>query len=197
MVKNNGKDTKSLEKKAERLRKLANLQGFVSEGQIKEVSGSTTEIVYLRNLLEKEKIPINTFVRERKSVSISHRQRYPTPRHRGIAHYTDPTWVYLNSVGRVPLLSRGQEAQYAKQMEYAQGKLFTMAFRSQEALDSLYRIGDEFKRNVIECIDVLQVGEDEQTDIEKNEELKKNFLKTLSQIKRKNTQIEKGQACLE
>jgi RNA polymerase primary sigma factor len=93
-------------------------------------------------------------------------------------------------VGRVPLLSRGQEAQYAKQMEYAQGKLFTMAFRSKEALESLYRIGDEFKRNVIECIDVLQVGEEEQTDPEKNEALKKNFLKTISQIKRKNTQIE-------
>lgn len=190
MVKNNGNNTKSLEKKADRLRKLANLQGFISEGQIKEVSSSTTEIIYLRNLLEKEKIPINTFVRERKAISITQRQRYPVPKHRGIAHYTDPTWVYLNSVGRVPLLSRGQEALYAKQMEYAQGKLFTMAFRSHEALESLYRIGDEFKRNVIECIDVLQLGEEDHADLQKNEELKKKFLKTLSQIKRKNTQID-------
>ena len=190
MVKNSEKQTKSLEKKANRLRKLANLQGFVSENQIKEISSSTTEIVHLRNLLEKEKIPINTFVRERKTVAIGRRPRYPTPKHKGIAHYTDPTWVYLNSVGRVPLLSRGQEAQYARQMEYAQGKLFDMAFRSNEALESLYRIGDEFKRNVIECIDVLQVSEDDQTDIERNEELKKSFLKTISQIKRKNTQIE-------
>ena len=190
MVKNSENQANSLEKKASRLRKLANLQGFVSENQIEEVSSSTAEMVHLRNLLGKEKIPINPFFRERKPVTVGRRQKYPTTRHKGTAHYTDPTWVYLNSVGRVPLLSRGQEAQYARQMEYAQGKLYDMAFRSKEALESLYRIGDEFKRNVIECIDVLQVSEDEQSDVEKNEELKKNFIKTLSQIKRKNTQIE-------
>ncbi|MBN1980426.1 MAG: sigma-70 family RNA polymerase sigma factor [Chitinivibrionales bacterium] len=181
---------KALEKKVNRLRKLANLQGFVTESQIKEIAESTRETIYIRNLLEKEKIAVNVFVSEKKDIGGTPKTRYyPTVR-RGTAHYTDPTWVYLNSVGRVPLLSRGQEAEYAKQMEYAQEKLFAMAFRSHEALESLYRIGDEFKRKVIECIDVLQMSEDDQSDEEKQEELRKNFLKTISLIKRKQTQIE-------
>ncbi len=178
-----------LEKKARRLKKLAKLQGFVTEAQIKEIAESTSETIQIRNLLESENISINTFVSDKK-ISVAHRPRYAAPTRRGAAHYTDPTWVYLNSVGRVPLLSRGQEAQYARQMEFAQGKLFDMAFQSPEALASLYRIGDEFKRNVIECIDVLQVNEDDLGDPEKHEELQKNFLKTISLIKRKNTQID-------
>ncbi len=189
MVKSEEKNLPSTDKKADRLRKLANLQGFVTENQIKEVSDSTSELIHLRNILEKENIPINIYVREKKPLAILPRPKYAAARPRGVAHYTDPTWVYLNSVGRVPLLSRGQEAQYARQMEYAQGKLFTMAFRSKEALESLYRIGDEFKRNVIECIDVLQLNEDDLVDAEKNEELKKNFLKTIVLIKRKRKQI--------
>jgi hypothetical protein len=62
-------------------------------------------------------------------------------------------------------------------MEYAQDKLFDMSFRSQSALESLYRIGEEFKREVIDCIDVLQIKEDEISDVEKHEELRKNFFK--------------------
>lgn len=189
MVKKDETSGMSFEKKANRLRKLSNLQGFVTESQIKEIAESASESLHIRTILEKENITINTFVGEKKA-ALEPRTRYPTPSRRGIAHYTDPTWVYLNSVGRVPLLSRGQEAQYARQMEFAQGKLFDMAFRSQEALESLYRIGDEFKRNVIECIDVLQVNEEDLGDPEKHEELRKNFLKTISLIKRKNTQIE-------
>lgn len=179
----------SIEKKANRLRKLANLQGFITESQIKDIAESTSESIQIRNLLEKENISINTFVSDKK-ITFGHRPRYATPTRKGAAHYTDPTWVYLNSVGRVPLLSRGQEAQYARQMEFAQGKLFDMSFRSHKALESLYRIGDEFKRNVIECIDVLQINEEDQGDPEKHEELRKRFLKTISLIKRKNTQTE-------
>jgi len=179
----------SIEKKANRLRKLANLQGFITEAQIKDIAESTGESIQIRNLLEKENISINTFVSDKK-ISLGHRPHYATPTRKGAAHYTDPTWVYLNSVGRVPLLSRGQEAQYARQMEFAQGKLFDMSFRSHKALESLYRIGDEFKRNVIECIDVLQINEEDQGDPERHEVLRKNFLKTISLIKRKNTQIE-------
>ncbi len=103
--------------------------------------------------------------------------------------YTDPTWVYLNSVGRVPLLSRGQETEYAMQMEYAQGKLFDMAFRSSSALDSLYRIADELKHNELECIDVLQLEEEQIDKEDVCENLRKEFLRIVSLIKRKSAII--------
>ena len=188
MVKKSQKNSASIEKKTNHLRKIFKSQGFVTENNIKDVSESTEETILIRNLLEKEEITINTFVSDRSEGFVTARSRHHVQTRKGVAHYTDPTWVYLNSVGRVPLLTRGEEAQYARQMEYAQSKLFDMAFCSFEALESLYRIGSEFKQNVIECIDVLQMKEDEQNNADKQEVLRKDFLKAISNIKRKNTQ---------
>ena len=103
--------------------------------------------------------------------------------------YTDPTWVYLNTVGRVPLLSRGQETEYAMQMEYAQGKLFDMAFRSSSSLESLYRISEELKNEELECIDVLQIEDEQFSKDEDLESLRKEFIRIVSMIKRKANSI--------
>ena len=119
----------------QRLRKLATLQGFVTEAQIEEVVSSHQDREKVQKILESENITINTFVKEKTPLYERRTRRIiPSRRH---PRYTDPTWVYLNSVGRVPLLSRGQETEYAMQMEYAQGKLFDMAFRGAGPLESL------------------------------------------------------------
>ena len=178
----------SLDSKANRLRKIASLQGFVTEKQVKELSDSVDERAELHRILVNEEIALNAFVGEKPS----HTERIARghlPARRGVPRYNDPTWVYLNTVGRVPLLSRGQEAQYAKQMEHAQNKLFGMAFRSLGALETLYRIGQELKRNVLECIDVLQIDEEMQADPEYHGRLRKDFLRTISRIKRKQSAI--------
>src|SRR5690554_387214 len=47
-------------------------------------------------------------------------------------HYSDPTWIYLNTLGRVPLMTRGQEVQYAILMRFAQYKIMDLAFRRSE-----------------------------------------------------------------
>jgi RNA polymerase primary sigma factor len=187
----NKQNPMTIEKKLIRLRKLATLQGFVSETQIKELSASAEERDQLQQTLVSENVTVNTFVRDRRSPAAADQAaRRMAVARRGTARYTDPTWVYLNTVGRVPLLSRGQEAQYARQMEYAQEKLFNMAFLSSIAIESLYRIGDEFKRNELECIDVLQIDDEHAEKKDEWEELRKTFLKTISQIKRRNGLIE-------
>ena len=81
-----------------------------------------------------------------------------------------PDWVYLDSVGRVPLLSRDQEAEFAMRMESAQEKLCDMAFRSPAALDSLYHIAAEFKRTCSNARTFLQIEEDQ---IDKTDECEK------------------------
>jgi RNA polymerase primary sigma factor len=179
-----------LEKKLVRLRKLAALQGFVSETQIKELVDTQAEREHIQQLLVAENVTVNTFARDRRPSSSDQVSRRMSSVRRGTARYTDPTWVYLNMVGRVPLLSRSQESQYARQMEYAQEKLFNMAFLSTIAIESLYRIGDEFKQNELECIDVLQVEDDTAEKKDEWENLRKDFLKIISQIKRKQSQID-------
>jgi RNA polymerase primary sigma factor len=171
-----------------RLRKLAALQGFVTEAQIEEVAQTSAERARVQKILELENIRINSFVKEKDSPVYERRLRRMIVQPR-VPRYADPTWVYLNTVGRVPLLSRGEELEYAMQMEYAHGKLFDMAFRSPLALESLYRIGDELRANELQSIDVLQVDEEQIHGEEEIDNLRDEFLKIISLIKRKMTAI--------
>lgn len=170
-----------------RLEKLARLQGFVTPAQISEAVPSAQDREEIEGLLAQRSISINTLVQERKPTERRTRRLASLRR---VPRYTDPTWVYLNSVGKVPLLTRRQESEYAQKMESAQEKLFDMAFRSSIAFESLYRIADELRNGELECIDVLQVEEDQLESEEDYENLKKDFLKTVTQIKRKNTQVQ-------
>ena len=171
-----------------RLEKLADLQGFVTTAQIEEAAASTPLREQLRETLNSRGIEINTLVADRQTLSTRRARRMMsikrTPR------YTDPTWVYLNSVGRVPLLTRQEESEYARRMEAAQGKLFEMAFTSPAAFESLYRIVDELKNDELECIDVLQVEEEQCENPEDYENVKKEFIKTVSRIKRRTTLLD-------
>lgn len=178
----------SLEKTVERLKKLSTLQGFVTDSQIDELVTTPEGREHVESALSAENISINTLVTENKTPVLERRTRRFISVKR-IPRYADPTWVYLNSVGRVPLLTRLQESEYAQRMESAQAKLFEMAFRSPIAYESLYRITEELKRNVLECIDVLQVEEEQVEGPAEYEKLRDNFLKTMSQINRKNKTI--------
>lgn len=172
-----------VDRTTQRLKKLAALQGFVTEAQIEEVASSPQERERVQQILTRENITINAFVKEKEPLYERRTRRLISARRQ--PRYTDPTWVYLNTVGRVPLLSRGQETEYAMQMEYAQGKLFDMAFRSNESLDSLYRISEELKNEELECIDVLQIEEEQLSKEDDIENLRKEFIKIVSFVKRK------------
>ncbi len=184
----NTESTPSFDKKTQRLKKLATLQGFVTEAQIQDVASSVTDAQKIEETLKAKNITINTFVKEKSSPLYERKMRRTVSPKRS-CNITDPTWLYLNSVGKVPLLSKGQEIEYAMQMEFAHGKLFDMAFRSPCALESLYRLADELRNEVIQPIDVLQVNEDQENWEEIFENLRKDFLKVISLVKRKNTNI--------
>jgi len=173
-----------VDKAALRLRKLANLQGFVTEAQMEAAVDAADDIERIREILERERITINTFVGERRA---SPRPERKPERPASHAHYTDPTLAYLNTVGKVPLLSKGQEAEYAMRMEAAQGKLFEMAFRSQYAIDSLKRLGQKLENGEVECGDVICIDEvqgegAESVDLDKK---RAEFLKALSIVSSK------------
>jgi len=173
-----------VDRAALRLRKLANLQGFVTEAQMEDAVDAADDIERIREMLERERITINTFVGERRALPRGERKQERTPAH---AHYTDPTLAYLNTVGKVPLLSKGQEAEYAMRMEAAQGKLFEMAFRSQYAIDSLTRLGQKLENGEVGCADVLCIEEAQGEDAEPIDldEKRTEFLRTLSVVKSK------------
>ncbi|HEX7510308.1 MAG TPA: sigma-70 family RNA polymerase sigma factor, partial [Chitinivibrionales bacterium] len=180
--------TPGMEKIVDRLKKLSTLQGFVTETQIDELAATPDVRGQVESILSHEHISINTLVTEQKGSVLDRKPRRIISVKR-IPRYADPTWVYLNSVGRVPLLTRLQESEYAQRMESAQAKLFEMAFCSSIAFESLDRITNELKSNVLECIDVLQLEEEQAESPEEYEKLRSNFLKVMTQVNRKQKTI--------
>ena len=108
----------------------------------------------------------------------------------GKGHYSDPTWIYLNSLGRVPLMSRGQEVQYAILMRFAQFKLLDMAFREPAILDTIATIAHELAEGAIECADVLRVEEDRVKDPAEVKSLCRNFIAAVGTIKNEQAHLE-------
>ena len=92
-----------------RLQKQAKLQGFIAENQIRALCRSDEEYATLRQLFVDQRVQVSEFaVKARKPTKPDTLKK--------LARYNDPTWVYLNSVGKVPLLSREEEINIAKRI---------------------------------------------------------------------------------
>jgi len=103
---------------------------------------------------------------------------------------SDSTWVYINSLGRVPLISRSQEVQFAVLMRFAQYKLLDMAYRMPEIITTLYTFEDELSQDKVECTDILDIEEDilkDPSEIEKREE---EFFSAIESIRTEYTKVQ-------
>lgn len=160
------------------LQKIARLQGFVSEIQIRELAESETEVNELKKKLTEDKVTIQITNKDNQKQRLSR-----TVHTEKKGNFSDPTWIYLNSLGRVPLMSRGQEVQYAILMRFAQYKLLDMAYHMPEIVDTLYIFGDELAHNKVECIDILRIEEDVIKDPSEIEEQKQAFFCAIEMIR--------------
>jgi len=106
-------------------------------------------------------------------------------------NYNDPAEVYLNSLGRVPLMSRGQEVKHAILIHFARRNLLEMAFREAFILDRVYRIGDQLRDGLIEPADVLRIEEDQVKDPVQVAKLRDTFLESIGEIRAAYAEVRK------
>lgn len=104
-------------------------------------------------------------------------------------NFRDSTWVYLNNLGKVSLMSRGEEAQYAILMRFAHLKLLDMAFREPEIIKNLYNLATQLKEGTLECADILRIEEDRIKNPTEVVEIKENFLAAINKIKREQQKL--------
>jgi RNA polymerase primary sigma factor len=179
----------STEKIVNRLEKIARLQGFVSEEQINELVPDRIVKEHVQNTLEAQGMSIRQSGKNgHKHTSVVRNYAHGQSNDKK-NHYSDPTWIYLNNLGRVPLMSRGQEVQYSILMRFAQFQLLDMAFREPIIHDTLYRLADELKKNILESADILRIEEDRIKGKKKIEDLRTHFLHTIGQLKKVTKEI--------
>ncbi len=141
-----------------RLQKQAKLQGFVAENQIKALVRSDEEFAVLRQFFVDQGVQVSEFaVKTRRPVSKPDTLKK-------ITRYNDPTWVYLNSVGKVPLLSREEEIAIAKRIEEVQKRIGTIIFRSQSMVAEVLNLGRQVVEEDLRIEEILQIDNDAWTD---------------------------------
>ena len=176
-----------------KLEKQHRLQGFVSAKQIDEVVENADQRITIVKALGGLGIPIHETKRskactmnamppefrqgERKNI----RQEIPDR----TGHYSDPTWVYLSGLGRVQLMTRGEEVQHAILMRFAQYQMLSKAYRKKEVLDSLFTIAHKLSENKLKCLDVLQTDEGFVFGEESEVKAVGTFLAAIEEIRKK------------
>ena len=178
------KNNKTPEKVLEKLNALAKKQGYVTHSQINLLAGEHDTAAITR-YLSMNSIPIQSETSAVPKDSHKHHRGI----HAGKAYYSDPTWIYLNNLGRVPLMTRGQEVQYAILMRFAQFKLLDMAFREKSIIDSVCVLGEELQDGKLECADVLRIEEDRIKNTSEIEDTKEVFLRTINSIKAEHEEL--------
>jgi RNA polymerase primary sigma factor len=140
-----------------RLQKQAKLQGFIAENQIKALSRSDEEYAVFRQFFVDQQIQVSEFaVKTRKPAKADSLKK--------LARYNDPTWVYLNSVGKVPLLSREEEINIAKRIEEVQKRIGAIIFRSKNMVAEVLNLGRQVVEEDLRIEEILQIDNDAWTD---------------------------------
>lgn len=173
-----------MDNKYHKLLELGRSQGFVTNEQIQKIASDKSEQEEIANVLLSNNIAVKKGAAKKVSIRSKTPFRKPKPTEKG--HYNDPTWIYMNNLGRVPLMERGQEVQHAILMRFALFKLLDEAFKDQSVIESIFRMAAQLREGILECNDVLRIEEDNiKSEREKKERLN-SFLKIVEQIKEVN-----------
>lgn len=100
------------------------------------------------------------------------------------SRYSDPAWVYLNRLGRVPLLTRGQEVQQAILIRFAQYQMLNAVFRKQEVVETLYHIADKLSKGKMKCAEVLVMDDEFSAGEDAEKKATQAFLHTVGEIRK-------------
>jgi RNA polymerase primary sigma factor len=103
--------------------------------------------------------------------------------------YSDPAWVYLNRLGRVPLLTRGQEVQQAILIRFAQYQMLNAVFRKKEVVETLYHIADRLSKGKMKCAEVLVMDDEFSAGEDFEKKATKAFLHIVGEIRKTQTAL--------
>lgn len=170
-----------------KLEKHRRLQRFISVRQIDELAPDAEAREKVLKTLRERRVPIHE---DRKSEDVS-TARQPVRKSARLeaaertGHYSDPAWVYLSGLGRVQLMTRGEEVQHAILMRFAQYQMLSKAYREKEVLDMLFNIAGRLSEGKLKHPDVLQTDEGFVAGEESEAKAMRTFLAAVEVIRRK------------
>lgn len=168
----------------EQLEKQLSLQGFITEAQMSEAVPDPEKREKVRKALVGRKILIYELPKHESPEQTVQRGVRPLETDR-TGRYSDPAWVYLNRLGRIPLMTRGQEVQQAVLIRFAQYQMLSRAFREKKILETLYHISDKLASGKIKYDEVLAADDDFPVADNHGEQASETFQTAIKEIKKK------------
>ncbi len=159
-----------------RLQKQNKLQGFLAENQIRELAKSEERFQELKQYFEDNGVRITQFkVKTRKTPQKSDIKK--------VSRFNDPTWVYLNSVGKVPLLSRAEEVNIAKKIEEVQKRICAILYLSPSMIDEIIHLGNQVLDEGLKVEEIIQIDNEAWTDSKVYESEHNRAVRLIKKIK--------------
>jgi RNA polymerase primary sigma factor len=94
------------------------------------------------------------------------------------SNFSDPTWIYLNSIRKSNLLSREEEIELAKKLEEIQKQIGDILFESPSVIHAIIELKEQFEDTDVKVEDFIQIPGEAWTDVQvyKNEEKRVTLL---------------------
>ena len=124
-----------------RLEKTARVQGFLAQSQISALCVDDDQAELLAELFRRRGVTVN-------QTNVGIRQSEARRQSTGQGRFWDPTWVYLNSVGRVALLSREEEVAIAQRIDQVQQRILGILFHDIRVLREVVAVAKERRKRV-------------------------------------------------
>jgi len=160
-----------------RLEKIARVQGFLSQSQIGSLCQDDEQVALLVELFRRRGLTVN-------QANLGTRHAPEKRQYNGQGRFWDPTWVYLNSVGRVALLSREEEVAIARRIDQVQQRILGILFHDIRVLREVVHLCEQVEREEIRIEEICQIDNDAWTESKVYEREKERILAKLGALRK-------------
>jgi RNA polymerase primary sigma factor len=162
-----------------RLEKTARVQGFLHTNQVSALTQDDDQAQLLMELFRRRGVNITVGHGRHSNMDVP-QKRTST----GQGRYWDPTWVYLNSVGRVALLSREEEVAIARRIDQVQQRILGILFHDMRILKEVVHLCEQVEREEIRIEEICQIDNDAWTDSKVYDREKERILGRLGDLRK-------------
>jgi RNA polymerase sigma factor (sigma-70 family) len=163
-----------------RLEKTAKMQGFLSASQIRELAGNDGTAATLEEHFRSQGVQVVQAQVPSATTRVVKTIRKPSPSQ---GRFYDTTWVYLNQMGRVPLLSRQEEVEIAVRIDQVQKKIQAILFGDHRVLSEVVDLCEQVEREEIRIEEICQIDNEAWDDAKLYDSEKERILSSLVQIR--------------